>query len=464
MPDRQNVVLVLCDQLRGNALSCAGDPNVDTPTLDAMADRGTHFADAHATYPVCVPSRFTLLTGQHAHTRHVPSINYRLSPEDRALPDLFGDAGYETAWVGKWHLYDPPTDDTPVPADHHGFDHWRGFDCLNEPWTTTYFADDDPDPRALDGHQTTGLTDLAVDYLDDRSDDRPFFLGLSVEAPHPPFRPPEAYADRWQDRAVELPPNVPYPEGDPPGRDRWGSLDRATTDLADRDRGYLRDVLLDDLRAYYATVEHLDAQVGRLLDALADRGLRENTTVVFLSDHGEMLGAHGLTAKQWPYRDSTHVPFLVDGPDVADRTVERPTCTEDWLPTLLGLAGLDAPDDLPGANLAPVARGEEDLTREAVLLQFVREERKHANMAFSWETWRSLVTPDYRYAVKGGDDGATPWHLFDRRADPHETTNLVDDPAHADAAADLHRRLRDRLDAVDDPFPLAAAFDQPPRP
>ncbi|MFB6147056.1 MAG: sulfatase-like hydrolase/transferase [Halobacteriaceae archaeon] len=462
-PDRPNVVFVLCDQMRGGAMSCAGDPNVETPTLDRLADRGTRFENAHATYPVCVPSRFTLWTGRYAHTRNVSAIGYRLSPAEETLADRFGAAGYRTALVGKWHLYDARHGTDPVPPSHRGgFDYWRGFDLNNAPFDSVYYADDDPEPRAMDGHQTDAIFDLGREFLDDHADrDEPFFLTLSAEAPHPPFRAPAEFVEPWTDRALEMPDNVPYPEGQPPGamRERWGSPESATADITGADAPYLRPALFDDMRVWYAMIEHLDAALGSFLEDLAARGLREDTVVVFLSDHGEMMGAHGLNAKQWPYRESTRVPFVVDVPgDEGGRAVSTPTCSEDWFPTLLGLAGVDVPADRPGANLAPVCRGGPPPDRDGVLLQFCRERRNSEWAPFRRQTWRAFVTESYRYAVKGGDDGAEPWQLFDLEADPGETENLVADPDRADAARRLHGRLRDRLVAVEDDFPLAPAL------
>lgn len=458
MSDRPNVLVVMCDQMRGHAMSCAGDPNVRTPNLDRLAGEGARFENAYSTYPVCVPSRATFVTGRYGHEMRVPSINWQLPPEYRTLADEFREAGYETAWLGKWHLSDgnhnpqynmePHVDGyAPVPRElQGGFEYWRGFELRNDPFDTYYYVDDDPTPRRIDGYQTDGLTDLAIEYLRaDRDPDRPFFCVLSVEPPHPPYEAPSAYEDRWEDRELEFHPNVDFdPDID--------SQKAATPSV------------IDDLRGYYAMIENLDDNVGRLLDALGDEGLREETAVVFLSDHGDMLGSHGLTSKTYPYEESTRVPLVVSYPAGGiDGGVVRstPTCSEDWYPTLLALAGIDHGTG-PGRNLLPVARDGEELDRPGVMLEFYAELRKRwwGEKEYDWidETWRGFVTRRYKYTVRGGREGGRPWQLFDLREDPYEQENLIDDEGHVAVARKLHGYLRDRLLETDDDYVLQPAF------
>lgn len=440
-------------------MSCTGNSNVSTPNIDALAAEGVRFENAYSTYPICVPTRYTLLTGNYAHTRQVPAIDWRLPPSERTIAEEFGDAGYCTAYVGKWHLsgHHPYryTDEigrnertkrlnrTPVPPDFQGgFDYWRGFELRNDHFDTAYFKDDDPTPHLIDGHQTDGVFDLGIEYLDEHNADRPFFLVVSVEAPHPPFQAPEEYHDRWQDRDVTLPPNF---EGD------------HGTDVL---RGPRSETLLDDFRTYYAMTEHVDANVGRFLDALEQRGLRENTAVMFLSDHGELLGSHGRFAKKDPYEESAGIPFILSYPGGeidGGRVLDSPTCTEDWYPTLLGLAGHEPRDSKPGIDLTPLATGERnELDREGVLLEFVREDRYESG--YSEETWRGFVTDRYKYIVKGDMRGAEPWHLFDLQEDPFEQDDLIDDPAFEPLAQDLHGHLIDTLQESNDIYPIKSAY------
>ena len=192
-----NVLVILADQLRRDALGTYGDPNIATPAIDALARRGVRFQHACATSPICVPFRFSFMTGLHAHTRQVAAIEWRMSPAEWTLADAFRDTGYQTMYIGKWHLSGGHggapwatrrlVNLTPIPRAYRGsWDVWRGFELRNDPFDTHYFADDDPRPRKLEGYQTDALTDLTMKTLrEERDTGRPFFCILSVEPPHP---------------------------------------------------------------------------------------------------------------------------------------------------------------------------------------------------------------------------------------------------------------------------------------
>jgi arylsulfatase A-like enzyme len=173
-----------------------------------------------------------------------------------------------------------------------------------------------------------------------------------------------------------------------------------------------------------------------------------------------MLGSHGRMEKQWPYEESARVPFVVSHPEGGidgGRVVTDPTSTEDWFPTLLGLAGVDPPDGKPGVDLSPLARGDtRGLDRPGVMLEFVEERRE----GFDWydEIWRAFVTERYKYTVRGGAEGAAPWQLFDLEADPYEQENLIDDPDHEEVARELHGHLRERAVETGDPVIIQPAF------
>lgn len=452
MPPGPNIVVVMADQLRRQAFSHAGDPNVQTPHIDALAADGVRCSNANTTYPICVPNRFAFVTGEYAHTRHAHH-GWRMSPAERTFAHDLADAGYQTAWVGKWHLADVGRDRPVPPHLQGGFEHWRGFELKNAPFETSYYVDDDPTPHPIEGYQTDGLTDLAIDFFDERDEDRPFCLVLSVEPPHPPFTAPEKYLDRVADRELELRPNVPYDDPDAlPGQyDAWGDLESATDGLYERHR-YFGDVLLNEMRAYYAMVENLDDNVGRLRTALADRGLADETALFLTADHGEMMGSHGHMAKQRPYEESVGVPLIGHQPGAIEggRVIEPPVCTEDWFPTISSIAGGEAPN-APGTDLTPLFTGERtELDRDGVLLEFAREVR--SSMPFFEDTWRGFRTDQYKYTVLGGE----PWQLFDLAADPYEQNNLVDSAT--DRAADLHGTLRDRLIETNDDYVLDPAF------
>ena len=196
------------------------------------------------------------------------------------------------------------------------------------------------------------------------------------------------------------------------------------------------------------------------MDFLEAEGMLDDTVVVFMSDHGELAGAHGLRAKQWPYEESVGVPLMVWDPRVKERAgavIDDPTCTEDLFPTLLGLAGLRPQNDVQGTNLTPLIHGDVDgLEREGVLLEFVAELRERP--PFFNEVWRGFRTQRYKYTVKGNNMGGKPWQFFDLEKDPGEVNNLMDDPAYRDEVTRLHQLLCERMIETEDHFVLLPAF------
>lgn len=476
--EKPNIIVVLVDQMRRDAMSCAGDPNVRTPNLDRMAENGVRFISACSTFPACVPFRFSMITGEYAHSRNVPALGFRLSPAERTIGDAFKAEGYATAYIGKWHLYSAygvsgglglsQANRTPIPQSHRrGFDHWRGFELRNDFYDTCYFADNETEPRRLSGHQTDGLFTLALDYLESGSARKaPFFMMLSVEAPHPPFMATAESLRRVRERGpLERRPNIDldavrffppewYEETGPAGK----------VDPGDPDS--VRRVADANELAYYAMIEMIDDNMGRLTSTLEEAGLADNTIVLFLSDHGELSGSHGLLGKAEPWEESVGIPLIVSGPDryIAGkgRVASVPVNTEDLFPTLVGLAGGVTGGGLTGMDLSPFIRGEsEEPVRDGVLLEFVTETR--SNRAYYDETWRGIRTDRHKYTVIGSRSGARPWQLFDLNEDPYELDNLVDRPEHAALAGEMHRRLAGLLDRTGDDYALAPAFGHPAR-
>jgi arylsulfatase A-like enzyme len=313
--ERPNVIWVFADQMRGQAMSCATerhgpDCNVHTPNLDRLAGEGTRFSAACSSYLVCVPFRFTAMTGQYAHSRVVPTIHYRMSPAERTIADEFTDAGYHTAYFGKWHLDGGPMGGPGGPCRlpenrRGGFREWHGFNLRND-YYDTWIQHDDAEPVFHEGYQTDVLFDLFCDWLRQR-DAQPFFGALSFEAPHPPMEVPEENRRRQADRRMWRRPNVAEPGGKPfdDSRHLWG-------------QGWEEELANWEERArcYYAMVENADDNLGRLMGVLEETGLADDTVVLFFADHGELLGSHHLFTKSSPYEESINIPFIVRGPGI----------------------------------------------------------------------------------------------------------------------------------------------------
>ena len=281
-------MFVFADQWRAQATGFAGDPNVRTPHLDALARRSVRFTAAVAGCPVCSPYRASLMTGQYPLTHGVFLNDVHLSHRATSLADAFAAAGYDTAYIGKWHLNGRGRLHFVPRRDRQGFDFWRACECTHEYNASVYYTDSRR-PRTWRGYDAEAQTRAAQGYIRGRARrNRPFLLVLSWGPPHNPYRTaPARFRAMYNPARIQLRPNVPP-----------GARARARADLA----------------GYYAHCTALDQYVGDLLATLHQAGLADSTIFVFTSDHGDMLGSHGQHRKQRPWDESILVPFLLHWP------------------------------------------------------------------------------------------------------------------------------------------------------
>jgi arylsulfatase A-like enzyme len=292
---RPNVLFVFSDQHRWCDLGCYGNPEVETPHLDALARQGLRCTHCVANAPLCVPSRGCLLTGLYPLRHRAVANDLPLSSQVRTVAHVLGEAGYHTGYIGKWHLAGVPRD-APVPRGARGgFRTWKAYRCHHD-YLHAYYFDEDDRRVPVSGYGPEAETDLALAFL--REAPRPWALWLSWGPPHDPYQAvPEPYLARYR-RPLTLRPNVPDAAWRSPAH-RWERAD-----------------LLAAYQGYYAHITALDAQMGRLLEALDATGQAEDTVVVYTSDHGDMLGSHGFLDKQLPYDEAIRVPLLVRWPGV----------------------------------------------------------------------------------------------------------------------------------------------------
>ncbi|RKY18511.1 MAG: hypothetical protein DRQ55_13175 [Planctomycetota bacterium] len=402
---RPNVLFVFSDSHRAASTGCYGNGIVRTPHIDAFAQQGVRLTTAVSSLPECRPFRGSLMTGAYAHQhgilankseRNVVGADGRWRP--RALPTLgssFAAAGYRCGYVGKWHLGSARLDPGEL---RFGFnDYWAAaispvHDYLN--WSYCTGADDVVHVR--DRFRPAGEVDLARDFISS-ADERPWLLCLSWGPPHKPHQPPADF-DRYRDiaRPADIPTNYS----------------------------------LKPLAGYYGLVEAIDHEFGRLLATIDELGQAQDTLVVYTSDHGAMVGSHGLSGKEVPYSHATCVPFIVRLPGrlAAGTTMSQPFGSPDIFPTLAGLAGVPVPAGVQGLDFSATLAGEATATlRDAAFMA------AYEPPPLPWPGWRGVMTETHMYArtVSG------PTMLYDRRADPLEQENLIGrQPA-----------LRDELDA-----------------
>jgi len=442
---KPNVIWIFGDQHRAQALSYRGDPNVFTPNIDNLARDGMRFDCALSGAPWCTPFRGALLTGTYPHQNGATRTPSSLDPTLLTVADPFNDAGYHTAYVGKWHLDGSNQREHYVPPTRRGnFQHWMGYENNNNQNECYIYGTECETPERLPGYETDSLTDCFLQHLQSHvgtgDEYQPFFAVLSVQPPHNPYVAPTnpAYgARRIHPANIQFRRNVP-------------------------EVAWVREQAALDLAGYYAMIENLDYNVGRIRQTLKAMDVDRETYVIFFSDHGDMIGSHGQWGKSTPWEESIRVPFIISkvgGPDnMQVGTTDAVLNHVDIAPTTLGLCGIPVPAEMVGYDYstrcirpdAPEYRGAPARDQEpdsAYLQQIPRKMHRHSvNKA-----WRAVVTRDgWKYACTPGND----WLLFNTAEDPYEQANYVYDRAYQDEKERCHRLLARWIEETQDQFVL----------
>jgi arylsulfatase A-like enzyme len=438
MTNRPNILFVFTDQQRSTALGCAGVEPVRTPNLDRFAAEGTRFTNAVANTPSCAPSRATLLTGLHTMTHKLVNNDMALRED---VPTAFArelkTAGYHTGYIGKWHLGGENRAEFIPPGPRRlGFDDfWAGAECTHSYMDAFYHLNDDPKPRFHEGYEPDGQTAMACEHIAEWAKaEEPFCMFLAWGPPHDPYlEMPDEYLAEYDPNEIDLSPTATDAPPNPLYGPGGGSISR------------------EEIAGYYAHMTALDRCFGQLMEKLDALGLRENTLVVFTSDHGDMLWNHGHLRKGQPYRESVGIPLITRWPGhiPAGRTTGAPVSIIDLPPTLLALVGVEIPEAMEGADLSAYFLGDESKAPQAAYINTLVCPAK-----FPFKAWRGVVTATHTYAR----DSDGPWVLFDDLADPLQQHNLIDDPASAETQTELESLTQRFLESTDDPFLDARAM------
>ncbi len=426
---KPNVVFLLTDQWRLQALGYAGNAQVQTPNIDRLAAESVNFKHAISGYSVCCPWRASFLTGQYPLTHGVIVNDVPISSEPVGLGDAFKSAGYNTAYIGKWHV-DGGGRKTYIPRERRlGFDYFKALECAHDYNQSAYYDNDDPNLRFWDGYDVFAQTADARQYIESQSEEQPFMLVLSWGPPHNPYQTaPSEYREMYDPPNIKLRPNVP-------------------ADMADDARQWLA--------GYYAHCTAIDKAVGDIMATLDARGLNENTVLVFASDHGDMLGSQGWTRKQKPWEESIRVPFLLRYPQKYGREAREAAPflnAHDIMPTLLGVCDLPIPPSVDGRDFSPALAGESIESHGALLACF--HPFGEWSRPLGGREYRGLRTEQYTYCRTL--DG--PWLLYDNDADPYQLVNLVHQPEYGEIQAELEALLQRELDAIGDDFREGMAY------
>lgn len=412
-PGRPNVVVFLTDQQRWDTTGLHGNPLDLTPNLDRAARRGTHLKNAFTPQPLCGPARSCLQTGLYPTTTGCYRNGVPLPEGARTLAHRFDEAGYNTAYVGKWHL----ASGDPVPErERGGYGHWLASNVIERTSKAyrTVVYDGKGEPVRLPGYRADALTDAAIRHVARAArGDRPFYLFLSLLEPHhqnstDDYPAPDGYAERYEDGWM------------PPDLAALGGSARR------------------QIPGYCGQVKRVDEAFGRLLDALRSLALLKRTVVLFASDHGNHFKTRNREYKRSPHEASIRVPAVLQGPGFdGGGEINDLVSLIDLPPTLLDAAGLPVPPEMQGRSVLPLVRGEREGWPEDVFVQISESQVGRALRTRRWKY--GVVAPDKKGRQNPASDRYAEKYLYDLENDPHELTNL--------AGLDPHREVADRLGA-----------------
>ena len=440
--EHPNVVFVLCDDLRWDTLGCSGHPYLKTPNIDRLAAEGVRFANTFCTTSLCSPSRASILSGLYAHKHGVRDNFTELPAQLPTFPRLMQAGGYETAYIGKWHMGEDNDEKRP------GFDYFVTHKGQGKYFDTEFNVDGDR--RVVPGYYTTVVTDMALDWLK-RERTKPFLLILGQKAPHSFYTPEAKYEHTFDDVKIEYPASA-FALGDKPTwiKDRlytwhgiYGPLFEWRKKFPDDSPAAVKDFAAMQ-RAYWGTVKSVDDSVGRLVAQLKQAGQLDNTVFVFMGDNGLLAGEHGMVDKRTMHEASIRIPLIVRYPGLtpADKPkVEtHQVLTLDMAPSLLELTGMPTLSQADGRSWVSLVRnGADPAWRKAWFYEYNYEKQ------FPYTpNVRGVRTERWKYIHYPHGDGGADRHLaelYDLQADPGESKNLIKDVSSVSVVADLQTEL-----------------------
>jgi N-acetylglucosamine-6-sulfatase len=442
-----NILVILTDDHRYDAFGFMKPQTfVETPTLDRLAREGVHLRNAFVTTSLCSPSRASIFTGLYAHQHKVVDNNHPIPPGLTFYPEYLQKAGYETAFIGKWHMGD--ADDGPQP----GFDHWISFKGQGSYWPVPDGMNIDGRKVAQKGYITDELTEYALDWLGKRDGTRPWMMHLAHKAVHADFIPAPRHAGRYAKELFRYPDTM---AAGAPGRPIWVENQRNSWHGVD----YPYHSKLD-VGAYYKrymeTLLAVDEGTARIMDLLARRGQLDDTLILYLGDNGFQFGEHGLIDKRTAYEESMRIPMLARCPRLfgGGRTVDQVVANIDVAPTMLAAAGLEAPEHMAGISALPLMKGEPVKWRTELLYEYY------------WE--RNFPQTPTVHALREGRYKYMHFHgiwdldeLYDLQADPREADNMLARPGHEALAQRMSAKLFEILERTQGmEIPLSADFGE----
>jgi arylsulfatase A-like enzyme len=452
---KTNLIYIFADQLRYQSLGYVGDKNAITPNIDALCSESVDLCQAVSGHPVCAPYRASLFTGKYTTSTGMVINEIRMNPNHRTFAHVLNENGYETAYIGKWHMYaaelgnhyDPKNSFIPKGSDRLGFnDYFNSYNFHHEYYgDAAYYHLDTPEKIYCSKYEPEEQTDIAIEQLRRLSGgEKPFAMFLSLGTPHDPWIPenvPEKYLAMFKDKEFKLPVNY-LPDNDPHA-DNWAKLSEQE-----------RSELTEWMRVYYAMTANLDDNIGRLMDEIKTLGLNKNSIIVFTSDHGELFGAHGRRAKNIFYEEAVRVPYLLKWEDHLKANTKRDFVfnTVDIMPTLLSMMELPIPEEVEGSDFSDCVAGTKD-TDEGALMMCTGPTAVFGD----GNEWRAFRTKQYTYAVFKSDGMEL---LFDNSADPFQMNNLAQQTEYIDIKEELKSLMWKKMNDIGDGFEQNSYYEK----
>ena len=468
---RSNILIIYPDQMRHDCMSPAGNRIVKTPHLQRLADEGATFENAFASYPLCCPFRASLMTGKKAQGHGLYQNHFPLSADQEFLGERMKEADYRTMYVGKWHLEGGPKPGYVPVERRFGFDRFSGFNRGHQYMDGVFWRDTEQIYRC-NRYEPDYQTDHLLEFIDDALDSgsgQPFFGIISYGPPHHPNVMPEYWRKMYDPAEVELPPGLL-----PSEEQLRIQMERLEFDCGGEMKAALRsrcgrgtkpplepeteEELRTFVAEYYGMISSIDHNVGRVLGHLDARGIGEETMVVFLSDHGDMLGEHGYFCgfKPQPYRSAMQVPLIIRWPGrvkAGSRVQGLVDVGPDTAVTLLGCAGANPFSKAHGVSYLPMLEGATEDVRDAVMYQTFRMD-DGVQGEYTPVPERGIRTKDWLYVRQP----ARRKCLFDQVSDPGELINLVSDSCFNGLMDEFDRRITAHMEATGDDWDLHSEF------
>ena len=443
---RPNVLFILCDDLRPDALGCYGSKHVPTPNIDRLAREGTRFANAFCTTSLCSPSRASILTGQYAHRHGVRDNFTELPVRLPHWPGRLKESGYRTAYMGKWHMGEG--NDAPRPGFDWFVTHKGQGKYFDTEWNVNGERHETPK-----GYYTHVVTDYALDWLKKRESGKPWALCVGHKAPHSFYLPEEKYAHAFDAVHVPYPASAFALDGKPDWIrqriDTWhgihGPLFEWRKKFPDARPEAVKD-FENMVHAYWGTVRSVDDSVGRLLGFLEESGQLDRTLVVFMGDNGLLEGEHGMVDKRTMHEPSIRIPIIARGPGLpSGKVIPGQVLAMDTAPSILDLCGAAPLPDIQGRSWKALANGTDPAWRKAWFYEYNYEKQ------FPYTpNVRGIRTDEWKFVRYPHGDGSPDRHvpeLYRLTDDPGELHNLAAKPEFAEVRATLEKQLADLLAA-----------------